>query len=300
MMSIATQRNLAPVNLKVYLVNDCDGTDYTDLLDYYRQWLDITYLVTPENVGPGLCRQYGIDHSNQEWISFIDSDDVFSSPYSISYLYDEANKNDCDVLVSNYYEERDSGNTLKELKNDITRLHGKLFKRSYLAKNNIRFHPELRLNEDGYFNILAVKLAKTVGFYPFFSYVWCENKQSLTRTGDYLNAYSYMYTKGMADALKILIDHKIPRLDTYIRNVLANIYYYKVNVYNSQFKGKYEEFEYDKYAQKFINLIDVDEMVYNHKDEMIKALQFMVTTMFGEGYKPEWKPFDDFLKAYLR
>jgi glycosyltransferase involved in cell wall biosynthesis len=301
-MSIATQRNIDNVGLKVYIVNDCDGTDYTFMLDYYRQWLDITYLTLPENVGCGLARQYGIDHSTQEWITFIDSDDVFSSPYSIAYLYDEANKMECDVLVSNYYQEYDNGNALKELKNDVTRMHGKVFNRAYLNEKNIRFHKELRLNEDGHFNTLAVKLAKTVGYFQFFSYIWCENKNSLTRTGDYLNAYSYMYTQGMADAFEILINNNIPNLDSYTRNILANIYYYKVNVTNSQFKGKNEEIKYDYYARKFLSLIDVDDVVYKHKDEMMKALQFMVDHMFSEvtgvKYKPEWQPFADFIEVY--
>ena len=43
----------------VTLVNDSDGLDYTEIVnEYKRRGLHISYIVTPENGGPGNARQF--------------------------------------------------------------------------------------------------------------------------------------------------------------------------------------------------------------------------------------------------
>ena len=61
---------------KIILVDDCSSCDYTSVLDKYSKSLDITYLRLTQNYGPGIARQYGIDHSNSQYIMFIDADDI--------------------------------------------------------------------------------------------------------------------------------------------------------------------------------------------------------------------------------
>jgi hypothetical protein len=158
----------------------------------------------------------------------------------------------------------------------------------------------LRLNEDGHFNTLAFRLSNAVAFLPFFSYVWCDNRSSLTRTGDYLNKYSYMYAWGMVDALEVLIKRNCPHLEQYERSILANFYYYKVSLHNSDFKGKFEDTEYDRYVKEFLSMCDINAVVYDNQEEMKETLQDMVNKMFGEGHKPVWDTFLNFLKTYLK
>ena len=76
--SIAYQRNSE--NLNVYIINDNSIKDYSKEIDFFKNFINIRELKLKENSGPGYARQYGIEHSDSEYIIFIDSDDVFATP----------------------------------------------------------------------------------------------------------------------------------------------------------------------------------------------------------------------------
>src|SRR6056300_1624829 len=75
LLSIGMQR---VETYKVYLIVDGEEKgSYDYLLDYIDIDMEITYMDV--NAGPGVARQYGIDHSEEEFISFIDADDTYVS-----------------------------------------------------------------------------------------------------------------------------------------------------------------------------------------------------------------------------
>ena len=59
-----------------------------------------------QNSGPGYARQYGIEHSDSEYIIFIDSDDVFATPLSLITLENAIKTSNSDVVVSAFIEEK--------------------------------------------------------------------------------------------------------------------------------------------------------------------------------------------------
>jgi len=65
-----------------------------------------------------------------------------------------------------------------------TWMHGKMFKRSFLLENNIKFHPDLRVHEDTYFLSIAAECANKIGFLNIISYVWRWGKDSITRKNE--------------------------------------------------------------------------------------------------------------------
>ena len=78
LMSISLQ--VIKDKLKVYIIDDCSDKPYDYLKEDFND-LDITIKRLDKNVGPGKARQYGIDHSNNPYIMFCDSDDYLYNPY---------------------------------------------------------------------------------------------------------------------------------------------------------------------------------------------------------------------------
>ena len=74
--SIALQTELP--NIEVTIVNDADGIGYKQFVDMFSPYMSIREIVMPENGGPGDARQYGLDNTKNELITFIDADDTFS------------------------------------------------------------------------------------------------------------------------------------------------------------------------------------------------------------------------------
>ena len=182
--SIVYQDNSDLVN--VYIIDDASDTSYNDIVKFYENFIKIKELKLPINSGPGVARQYGIDNSSSEYITFIDSDDVFSDCYAIITLFNAIKENNSDLVISNILEETNNGFVTK--KRDTVWLHGKMYKRDFLEKNNIRFNSS-RANEDNGFNQLILLHNPKVKFIDTKTYIWKNNQQSITR----INNYKYKY-----------------------------------------------------------------------------------------------------------
>ena len=153
--SIASQVNSDDIN--VYIVNDCSKKDYSDEIEFFSKFLKIKELKLNKNSGPGVARQFGIDNSMNEYIVFIDSDDVFANSYSIKRLYEEIKNNDYDEVISSFYSQKNNLE-LEEVVGDTTWLHGKIYDRDFINKNDVHFN-ETRANEDNGFNRLLFLLS---------------------------------------------------------------------------------------------------------------------------------------------
>ena len=177
----------------VYIVSDADGVDYSNNL--FKDKLNLKYLVTPKNGGAGVARQYGVDHSDSEFIVFADSDDCFASAFACELLWYSAKANNADMVCGAFDNDMRADNkfAVGENEHSTTWLHGKCFKRSFLDEHNIRFRSGLRTNEDCYFNQLFLSYepnAITVGK-VCYSWIWTDG--SLTRTGASDNRFYILY-----------------------------------------------------------------------------------------------------------
>lgn len=135
--------------LNVIFVDDCSEDECQDILNLYLDSLNIVYLRTDINRGPGYCRQLGLNNSKSEFVMFMDVDDLIADVDSLETLL-EAIKQDCDYVSSLVYNE--SADLVLDNSGD---LHGKVYRRSFLRKNKIEFS-ESRLHEDNLFNSLVL------------------------------------------------------------------------------------------------------------------------------------------------
>lgn len=81
--SIAMQLNRN--DLIVTIVND-GGKDYQDIVEIFKPLINIKEIGYEENRGPGYARQYGVDNTSAEFITFIDADDTFMEACSLSLM----------------------------------------------------------------------------------------------------------------------------------------------------------------------------------------------------------------------
>lgn len=172
---------------RVVIVNDNSSYSYKNILDKYSKYMFIEEIVLDRNGGPAVARQKGIDYTDSKYIMFIDSDDYLFSSDSIQKLVDNISLCNSDVAMGNFILERDNKEEL--VKNNSVWMHGKIYRRSFLEDNNIRFNTS-RVNEDNGFNRLVVLLTKNISHLDEVVYVYKENDNSITRRNDRLNKFT--------------------------------------------------------------------------------------------------------------
>ena len=192
LMSLSIQRT--KYKFDVLLVNDKSDYTYENVIEKYKEHLDIKEFTLNENVGPGQARQEGIDKTNNKYIMFIDADDYLYSPYSIELLVNKIEDTNSDVVISNFIIERDNKREIKE-KNNIW-LHGKIYKREFIENNKVRFN-NTRKNEDNGFNRLLWLLEDKIEYLDEITYVYQENPNSITRKNN--REYKIIGLEGLAE-----------------------------------------------------------------------------------------------------
>lgn len=160
--------------LKVYIIDDNSKENYTEIIERFKKYLNITYYKNVENIGAGLSRQKGIEISDSKYLIFLDSDDLFYTHTSLESLFNKIEKDFCDYVSSNTYDEKfDLEN------NNIGDLHGKIYRRSFLEKHDIKFN-KFRYDEDNYFNTLVLMNNPIKDTLNEITYVYKNNTNSLT------------------------------------------------------------------------------------------------------------------------
>ena len=177
LISIAMQTIKDKIN--IYIVDDGSKNNYTNIVNLFKDKINIKELTLNTNSGPGVARQYGIDNSNGEYILFLDSDDILYNKFSLEKIYNAIRSENFDYAVGGMLDEQ--GDNLFYYSNHMGCLHGKMYKRKYLIDNNIRFNNS-RSSEDHSFNKLVVLSEPKTIFLDDEIYVYKDNPSSVTAT----------------------------------------------------------------------------------------------------------------------
>lgn len=209
-------------DVNVYVVNDCDEADYSDIIERWVRDLNLFYLQTPKNGGAGMARQYGLDKSDSKFVMFLDADDALASAFSCELLLHNAEEHNADMVCGAFDNDfRQNGFAVGETETSTTWLHSKLFKREFLDKHSIRFREGLRSNEDCYFNQLFCSYEPKAISLKKVCYSWIYTNGSLTRTGESDNRFNILYD--YIQAAETYIDECVKRGVTNNRQVLRLI-----------------------------------------------------------------------------
>ena len=188
---------------------------------------------------------------------YLDADDMLM-PRAVEVLYEYTKAHDYDILRSSFIRENKyiEDRFMSADENLVTWMHGKIYKVSYLKEKNIHFLPELRTDEDAYFNAVAWNSTTKLGLMVEPTYIWRDNKSSITRKLDkkqyFINTH-INYIHGQVEALKYLfeINDSVPQI--LITNTLINLYYYYV-------KAKFYKCDVEEMDKEFSTLKNEDWM----------------------------------------
>lgn len=206
---------------------------YTDIYNTYTaRGLKIKYLSLTENRGPGMARQCILDNTTADYIIFCDADDI-AMPRMVEVLHREIERGEYDLFAGSFIKEGTDGQDIlmSTTENVVTWFHAKIYRVQYLRDKNIFFLPEIRIDEDSYFNLLAWNMTSNKGITGEVLYLWRDNKDSLTRqvTLDKYTANNIShYVYGQIIGLIRLID-EVDIDDTSITKVMLQIYYQYMN-----------------------------------------------------------------------
>lgn len=182
--------------LKVTIVDDASDSKYISIykrtVKRFKGLLKIDVLRYETNGGPGVARQYGIDHTDNDYIMFIDADDTLAGTFACKILRNALEEENGLYVMSsatfNEVKEQDVPSHQSPMyiphKQDLCWMFGKMYRRSFLEKYDIRFHPTSRANEDNGFNTIIRLLSnkdERIKFVPANVYYWHENLNSITR-----------------------------------------------------------------------------------------------------------------------
>lgn len=188
-------------NLELVLVDDGTTDRSSEMCDEYALIDSRTVVVHGKNKGVSSARNTGLDISGGEYVTFVDSDDYIESNYLSSISH-----NGYDLVCQGSIIESEEGEILTVRKirdfnsvhisnNDIKDLFlddslgymcGKLYRRSIISQNLIRFKCDLNFLEDTVFTVKFAKYAKKIlcENTANYHYVRYHSHQSLSGTHD--------------------------------------------------------------------------------------------------------------------
>ena len=228
--------------IHVTLVNDCSpNTDcgYQDLIDKYKNDLDIRVIKTPKNGGQGLARQFGVDNTHHDYFMFMDEDDQLGTGLAVSMFVGAVESANFQFVDNGGYIIDEKGEpVLKENAKPVCLasaplfafdnnhsytidntnrvwLNSKLYNRKFIEKHNIRFNEaQSRHAEDYYWMSCFFHAVDNDTEYQSLLldnnniyYLWYPNEQSQSRVDPHYGFMLAGYTMdGSVNILKLMKD----------------------------------------------------------------------------------------------
>ena len=256
LMSIKLQTIIDKIN--IYLIDDDSSEDYKDILNKYKD-MNIIYIKLDKNNGPAVARQKGIEMSSSKYIMFIDADDLLYDADSIKKLYNKIEE-DYDYVVGITIDEKQNTQIMNE-----SDLHGKIYKREFLLKNNIKFN-NTRVHEDNYFNNLVLLCEPKQKEILEKIYIYVDNKDSITNINKEKEFENLeIYISNIKEIIEEATKRNIEK-DLIIKYLIMKLKYIN-RIYNKLSEKQQEIFKiwlkkYDIKLEKYINNTQYDE-IYN-------------------------------------
>ena len=299
--SIAIQQNVDLKNdVGVIIVND--GTDvhlskelinsYPFLIEYYLN----------EHKGVSATRNACLDHATADYVMFCDADDMFYNACGLYIIFREMAGEGFDSLTSVFIEESRVSETGEVFylnrEMDSTFVHGKVHRRKFLEKYDIRWNDSLTIHEDSYFNCLCQKLAKELKYCPTSFYLWKWRDDSVCRS-DF--KYILKTYNNMLDSNEALVNELLSRkmkedAQFYATSMIYDAYFTMnkdewINQENKEYRDATER-RFKKYYLQFKSLYDT--IAPEAKAQIIMGIK---NRMFSEGLLMESITFEDWIKT---
>ena len=214
--SILSQ-TITGVKFEIICVDDCSNDNTLSILEYYERQYPDMFIIIPleQNMKQGFARNLALTYSTGDYITYVDSDDCIDANM-FEQLYRYAKLDDCDITECGYtllYDRDGVPNATASGKLALLHMNnpddkryyilnrywktspwGRLYKRSFLVDNNIRF-PENIFMEDILFSTECMYYMRSYLLLPANYYFYYGNDNG-TMLSDKLKDY-YMNTMTM-------------------------------------------------------------------------------------------------------
>ena len=263
--SIAKQINRK--SLSVYIINDGSEKSYDYIISNYASIINITEIKI-NNSGPGAARQVGINASNNEFIFFMDADDILPDEYSLLNLISIISE--ADLAQGFFVEKTETGSNV--LEPQYCYLHGKMYRRSVINKNNISFDEKRRYNGDIYedcsFNILYTLCCNKIATTNDIVYIYEYNPNSITKSNKDESKHLRNYVDAMTWLEKEISKRKIEKEHDIAWNFYMICFHSYFNYLRTEEESKFvftEMSQIKKMYKKYIDKLPYDEQLSIYK-----------------------------------
>ena len=299
--SIEIQQNIDLKNdIGVIIVND--GTDVhlsEELLSKYS--FNIDYYLN-EHKGVSATRNACLDRATADYVMFCDADDMFYNACGLYIVFREIENGGFDSLVSAFIEESRDPYTKDPVylnhDMDTTFVHGKVHKRKFLLKQNIRWNDDLTIHEDSYFNCLCQRLADVLKYSSTSFYLWKWRDASVCRHDPkyILKTYNNMLDSNEALVEQFLKRNRKEDAQFYATNMIYDAYFTMnkdewLNQENKEYRAATEK-RFKDYWLKFKYLHDSI-----NKEAKVQIIMGIKNRMYSEGMILETLTFDKWIEG---
>ena len=283
-------------DIEVTIVDDASTEqNYENVIKFFDSIMKITILRYETNGGPGVARQYGIDHTSNGYFTCIDADDTLNGSLALKALRNGIEMNNglyhmCVGVFDEVHETNlppgQGGPILMPHEQDMIWMFGKLYRRAFIDRYKIKFHESSRANEDNGFNTL-IRLCSSdqeqINFIPAHVYYWHESPNSITRANDCQYSYGsserdsfYGYVENMIYAIKEAKKRKPYNgfITMWSVSCLLNIYEYYIECFARANEHAERNFKWcQRYYNEVYKLIENDisvEILAQHYNEVMR------------------------------
>lgn len=216
-------------------------------------------LITQKNSGVSVARNRGMEHTQGDWIAFMDPDDLVTEDY-LETLYNTAQQYpQADIVMSSciafnktkqqrqyfyphnfiartdaekiplYHQLLDGG--YQQPESHITAIGvpwGKLYKRTFIEKNDLAFNPRLKRMQDNLFNMKAFHDAKEIVYIDYAGYLY---RVDDTTGRSYRNALRRVYRNALQEREVLMNEYRlksIPELANAQQVETINLYFQEI------------------------------------------------------------------------
>lgn len=254
-------------SLNVYIINDGSEKSYDYIISNFSSTINITEIKI-DNSGPGAARQVGLDASSNEFIFFIDADDILPDEYALLNLISIISESD--LAQGFFVEKTETGsNTLEP---QYCYLHGKMYRRSIINKNNITFDVTRRYNGDIYedtsFNILYTLCCNKIATTNEVVYIYEYNPNSITKLNKDESEHLRNYIDAMTWLEKEISKREIEKEHDIAWNIYMICFHSYFNYLRTEEKSKFvftEMSQIKKMYKKYIDKLSYDEQLSIYK-----------------------------------
>lgn len=251
--------------------------------------------------GVSAARNSCLDAATAEYVMFCDADDMFFNMCGLWIIFREMLGDGFNAMNSVFIEETknpmDGEKIYVNHEMDSTFVHGKIYRRSYLVNNKIRWNDSLTIHEDSYFNCLAQKMTKEVKYcqQPFYLWRWRDASVCRHDPKYILKTYNNMLDSNTALVKELMRRKKDQDAQFYACMMIYDAYFMMnkqewLDQENQEYRHNTEK-RFQKYYNDFRKLFDA--VPQEMKAQMIVGMK---NRFFNEGVFFESVTFDDWIK----